>query len=492
MPTLSKQFKDFILSKKSYVNAYANSEVVDGWRTKAFQLKSHLTGESEKDRQLYMRYNYFRLVSKVYADYEVWDGIMVFFPQENTQNKIIEWVDHNNIQQLLYNTMIQKSKVGYCIVRLLKVGDVVKAEKIPVTNYYCSTDGVSLGASFYDIPEHHIISYHTKMINGEEEMITRLDSYYKDGDQWKGEYATYRYDANMEYGDKNRIGELIIERLDHLNLFLFNGENLEDDLPDTNKIKQDKGAFNLFFAQSDYVDIMDIIQDINDRQSQISVEFIKNLSSKISLPKSYFESMQNLNMGQLLKGGNIEDKISNSIENFDYITHGDGETPAQYITKDASMIDRAFEKIERDVRAISTFTSIPVYMLGLETASGNRHVGTDEKDSEAFLQKITRRRAVLYTSLQLFFAYAAWLLGAEYTLPTIKFAKLPNGDLATKVEIASKMKENGFLSQRSLIKFVNNFDDLEYEEEKLLLDQELSDEYAIKGDIDFLDIKKEK
>jgi hypothetical protein len=129
----------------------------------------------------------------------------------------------------------------------------------------------------------------------------------------------------------------------------------------------------MFFAESDYVDIIDIVQDINDRQSQISVEFIKHLGSKISLPKSYFDTMKNLRMGELLKGkddGNeAMNAISSTIDNFDYITHGDGESPAQYITKDSGMLEKAFTKIERDIRAISTFTAIPIYMLGLETAS---------------------------------------------------------------------------------------------------------------------------
>ena len=43
------------------------------------------------------------------------------------------------------------------------------------------------------------------------------------------------------------------------------------------------------------------------------------------------------------------------------------------------------------------------------------------------------------------------------------------------------MKENGFLSQKSLVKFVNNFDDAEYDEEKKQIDKELTDEFAIQG-----------
>nr|DAM98978.1 MAG TPA: hypothetical protein [Caudoviricetes sp.] len=54
------------------------------------------------------------------------------------------------------------------------------------------------------------------------------------------------------------------------------------------------------------------------------------------------------------------------------------------------------------------------------------------------------------------------------------------------------MKENGFLSQKSLVKFVNNFDDAEYEEEKKLLDQELLDEYAIQGKYPDLDPNDEE
>jgi hypothetical protein len=77
-------------------------------------------------------------------------------------------------------------------------------------------------------------------------------------------------------------------------------------------------------------------------------------------------------------------------------------------------------------------------------------------------------------------------------LPTIKYAKLPNGDLESKVSIAAQMKENGFLSQKSLVKFVNNFDDAEYEEEKKLLDQELLDEYAIQGKYPDLDPNDEE
>lgn len=489
MPQISQAHKNFILSKEKYALAYANGESASWWRKQAFQIKSFLSGDADKDKTLYLRYNYFRLISKAYADYEVGEGIQVQFENTKIQERLTQWMDSSNIQQLIYNVMVQKSKIGHCIVRCLFRDDEKSKrtpiiEKIPLTNYFCSTTGISVGATFVDLPEHHIVNVYNEIINGETKTRAKVDTYRKQGDQWIGEYGTYEYSASFTYNDDNRIGELTTEVLPYLPLFLFNAENLEDDMLEGEDIRNQKGSglLKMIFAESDYVDVMDIIQDINDRQSQISVEFIKHLGSKISLPESYFERAQNMSINSLLKNkSNTVEAINNHIENFDYISHGAGESPAQYITKDAVMIDKAIDKIEKDIRAISTFTSIPVYMLGLETASGNRHVGTDEKDAEAFLQKIKRRRSIAYATLQQFFAYVAWGMKFEYVLPTIKFPKLPNGDLSVKVDIASRMKDNGFLSQKSLIKFVNNFDDAEYDEEKAIMDQELTDEYAIQG-----------
>lgn len=486
MPKLSNAFRNFITSKKKYALAYSNGETASGWRKQIFTIKSHLSGVSEKDKLLYLTYNYFRLVSKAYADYEVGEGVEVLFDKSETQKKVLQWMDQSNIQEIIYKAMLQKSKVWYCILRCLNISGVPKVEKIPITSYFCSTDGVSVGARFEDIPEHNIMSIYEEEVDGKSEIFVQIDNYKKQGEQWLGTYATYAYSPKGNYDSGNIKSTPIIETLDYLPLFLFNSENVEDDMLEGEDIKDQKGSglLKMFFSESDYVDIMDIIQDINDRQSQISVEFIKHLGSKISLPKSYFDAMKNLNMDALLKWGDessAADSVNKSIDNFDYITHEVGESPAQYITKDGEMIDKAFTKIERDIRAISTFTSIPVYMLGLETASGNRHVWTDEKDSDAFLQKIKRRRSVAYSSFQRLFAYVSWILGAEYSLPTIKYAKLPNGDLESKVSIAAQMKENGFLSQKSLVKFVNNFDDAEYDEEKKQIDKELTDEFAIQG-----------
>lgn len=78
-----------------------------------------------------------------------------------------------------------------------------------------------------------------------------------------------------------------VETLDYLPLFLFNNDllNIHTAVED---YKTDKlGDIPRHFGQSDYVDIADILQELNDRGSQISIEFVKNLTSKLSVPASF-------------------------------------------------------------------------------------------------------------------------------------------------------------------------------------------------------------
>lgn len=483
MPNLWDNFRNFITSKKKYVLAYSNWEKLSWWREDIFKIKSHLSWIPEKDRILYLKYNYFRLVSKAYTDYEIGEWLEVLFEKDENTKRITNWMDTYNIMNKLYAANLQKSKVWYVILRVRhKDWEDPILEKIPVTNYFCSLNWISLNSNFEDIPEHNIMSFFK---DENWNWFTKLDTYTKLADgKWLGVYAIYDYSANWNYSQEKMHTKVWEEILEHLPLFLFNSENIEDDMVEDEDIRDSKQwtwIIKMFFAESDYKDIFDIIQDINDRCSQISVEFIKHLSSKMSIPKWYFDSLQNQNMAKIMsdKEKNVMNEIENQIDNFDYITHWDWESPAQYITKDSSMLDKAFVKIERDIRAISTFTSIPVYMLWLESASWNRHVWTDQKDSESFLQKIKRRRNIAYSSYQKLFAYVLWSMGYDYQLPTIKYAKLPNWDLESKVSVAAQMKDNWFLSQKSLIKFVNNFDEEERAEEKKQIDAELKEESAI-------------
>lgn len=66
-----------------------------------------------------------------------------------------------------------------------------------------------------------------------------------------------------------------------------------------NALEKNKGASSGgILAQSDYVNLFDLLQDINDAVTQISVERNKHLMSKMSLPASTVGMLQQVSPGQ--------------------------------------------------------------------------------------------------------------------------------------------------------------------------------------------------
>lgn len=123
------------------------------------------------------------------------------------------------------------------------------------------------------------------------------------------------------------------------------------------KGKNNVGVIPRFFHQSDYVDLADFLQELNDRGSQISVEFIKNLTSKISVPAG-FRDAQTM---EALKNG---DKKA-FAKNPDYLVHNPGEEPARYITKDANYVQVSItDYIPYLLKMIGFIASIPAALLG--------------------------------------------------------------------------------------------------------------------------------
>lgn len=148
-------------------------------------------------------------------------------------------------------------------------------------------EGVKIGDDFYDIKEHFIFSVQK---DGNGKTYFYVDRYEKQPNgKWKGYYGEKRENKG-DFILATRLEEGEEENLERLPLYLFNNDLdnphiVTDELGSVkNLAKNDIGVIPRFFHQSDYVDLGDLLQELNDRGSQISVEFIKNLTSKLSVP----------------------------------------------------------------------------------------------------------------------------------------------------------------------------------------------------------------
>ena len=296
-----------------------------------------------------------------------------------------------------------------------------------------------------------------------------MDRYEKNED-WKT--WTWHYGEKRKYTAdfilKERFEEWEEENLKRLPIFLFNNDltNIHVAEEDGVKLKKNNyGDIPRFFNQSDYVDLADLFQEINDRWSQISVEFIKNLTSKLSVP-AWFASAQTAKI--LRKKQQWDDEYS--------------ENPAQYITKDATYIQTSInEYIPYLLKMISTVSGVPASMLWASLyAWWNNPVWTTEKEWQVFYSRVESKQLEIYSPLQKLFRHLLELyLWKEIDeLPTIKFKKPTAYDIAERTNTAVTQLNAGIMSKKSAMIYCMWYDDAEAEEEMDEIAEEEKDSYA--------------
>ena len=142
-----------------------------------------------------------------------------------------------------------------------------------------------------------------------------------------------------------------------------------------------------YFHQSDYVDLCDLFQEMNDRTSQISVEYIKNLTSKMSVPASFSEAQK----ARALKR---KDKDW-FVDIPDFLTHNVWETPAQYIQKDWTYLETSINDwLPYLLKLIAVISKVPASLLwaSLYGATSYAPVWTTEKEFSLFYARVEKKQ----------------------------------------------------------------------------------------------------
>ena len=478
-------FRDYVKTKFRFTQIYANQLSKFGernFRKRIFAIKSNL-GETEQDEQLYIPINLWRAVTRTYTDYVIGKGFSADFWVDTDNKEFVKISDEIWLQLLLNEAINTQSSVGYSILRVRSKNKKPRVEVIPVTNYCANMSGLMIGDGFEDIKEHLVFS----VVKQELGRVFYVDRYEKTESWWMGYYWEI-WEYSESFVLKRRISEAQEEeKLDYLPLFLFNNDllNIHTAVED---YKTDKlGDIPRHFGQSDYVDVADILQELNDRGSQISIEFVKNLTSKLSVPAS-FKGAQSA-QGLRKKTETAVPKTHNP----DFIIHGTGEQPAQYITKDWGYLDISIQHyIPLLLNFVSLLTGVPASMLwGEALFGGNNPVGTTEKEFEKFYARVTSKQNRIYAPLQKLCAAIMRATGKTVTaLPTIKFAKTQTWDIGQRTEIASTQMNLGIMSKASALQFAMGYDEAETKEELEKINQEMVDAYA--RDWWFLDTTKEE
>lgn len=472
-------FREFIKQNRKYALIYSNSTssfAEKNFREQVFKIKSDLAHDVVKDNKLYLSINLWRTITRIFTDYVIGNGFVADYNNDEFNKVFVQTSDEVELQTSLDGAITNQSCIWYGLLRLRKDDEgQIKVDVIPLPNYCANMEWLGIGDWFLDIREHFIFSIQRNKQTGKRYFY--VDRYEKQEDgEWRWFYGEQR-EYNSNFILSKRIKEWEEEPLDFMPLYLFNNDlddpHVASDEGDDVKNKSTVWDIPRYFHQSDYRDIIDILQEINDRESQISVEFIKNLTSKLSVP-AWFASAQ--------VAKKLKDKKEGKLmsENPDYLVHNPWEQPAQYIVKDATYIQATInDYMPMLFKLLTCLTTVPAILLSNAIYGGNTPVGTTDKEFEPFYKRVGKKQQLIYSSLQRLFRdilVLKWYKNVP--LPTIKFIKPTANDIATKATTAIQLVNAGIMSKESALSFIMWYDDIEVKEEMDKIAQEEKDSYA--------------
>lgn len=406
----------------------ASHFIKGNFRSKLFNIKTYITDKAVKDQVLYIPINVVSMIATGFADFVIGDGVDVEIDNGTAQEKWNEIAENNDFNDIIYNMAVDQSIYGYGNMRVRKdLDDEIILEQIPFEYYFPVLEGVFL----WELPEKvHIVSVKgTSSIVATQSQEAKIQTYTRlpEG-KVLIEYGTYKGDnVNGEW--KLQAEYQPSEILDFYNIY---------------GVHNKKGGGKTLWV-SDFVDTLDLIEEVNDRLTQISVQFIKHLNAKLSLPEG-IKSM-------------LDDKQKN-IQNLEVFVHRAGEQPAQYIENNNYLMDDAMKYLDKLLRLICATLQAPPSFLALEENGGAEKVEALKIRLIRFLKKINRKQGKFENMIKRMVKDTMVFAGINDEISVeVKFSDSDLKDDQVAFENYLKMFESKLLSKKSAIWYMLDRDE---------------------------------
>lgn len=441
--TTTRELKLGKTIKKVYEND-ASHFIKWNFRSDVFNIKSHLTKKKAKDQVLYIPLNVVSMMWGGFADFVVWDGVSIKIDDKAAQERRDEIAESCDFDDVLYNTIVEQSVYGFGNMRLRKTEDEeVVIEQIPREYYKPDLWGLFLGQQ----PKtYHIISVESDIKEVSAKKVAMITTYSK---QENGTRLIERgyYTQTLQW-ERRLKEELWSETMDFLNLYRIDNRRI----------------WSRFLWVSDFVDCMDLLEEINDRLTQISVQFIKHLSSKLSLP----EGIQYL----------LKDK-KKQVSDLDVFVHRQWEQPAQYIENQNHLMSDSLKYLDKLLRLMSALTQSHPSFFGLDDWGAAEKVEALRIRLGRFLKKVKRKQTKAKVVVSKIVKDALKLDGIETEISVdVKFTDDMLKDLDAIIERYTKLFETNMLSKRTALSEMFDRDDDMIDEELEKIANELAEKVA--------------
>lgn len=342
-----------------------------------------------------------------------------------------EVVYENDLKEMISDIGTGQSEFGFAaLLGWLDENEIYRIEPIPQDQYFPQSDGSVIIATWKrDI--------YNKM---SRDLLLLTKYYYVENGKCKIERRAWRTD------EKGVIKEsLALETMGELlGRTLIADEELDlDDLP----IRQiDNTARNKYgFGKSDLFDIVPQLAEINERTTQLSTQFLKNLDAKMQLPATMFNE-------------------DGKIEAFDAIAIDKESPDAKYIVNDNPLMAEAREHIVSQIKMISFATAVPMFEL-LKSAMPER-VESLRIQLFSAIRKTTKKRAKIKRAINDMFRIGFILKGMEFNDDIdIDFADVLPVDEFLTAQTESAKVTSGLTSRKSAMIRLEGYTPEEADEE---------------------------
>jgi len=443
---LQTQFQKEIAKHRKRIKELSKYEkLYDNKAEDIFKIKEsfRIKGEKEK-KKLYIAMASSAIIAEYFADGVSGFDLTVLSSEAKEQEVIDNFNDENSILEKLFDIGLDQSKSGYSVVRLRveEEGDEksVFLDIIPVDCYYPT--------------------YNRK--NEIEKAMFGYYVYIEDKCYFFTEtYEVIEKTLNITYNLYTTSIDLLPEKKVKVDLYDEKIEDVKlkgiDFIPvyQINNIKK----VGVNYGKSDLHDPEPLIAELNDRLSQESVEFIKNLNSKLAVPSGFLDE----------KG---ESKTTDEVIEMD----DDGNKP-EYINNKNNLVEIGMKYIDKTLMLIASITKIPPEQFGIDTKGGAEKVEAIIVRLHTTVRKIRRKQTLMKNQLQRMYKDMLILSGIseEPAKVKIKFDSFIPVDEKAMVEILIEKVNARLLSKETAMRMANNFDKEQLEDEKEKISKEESD-----------------
>jgi len=399
-----------------------------GEHYKVFGIKDYFVDSQDKEKLLYIAVNISSIIADYFADMVSGGDVKIKTTDDGQQEYLDTFKNDQQLNSKIYEIALDQSKSGFSVVKLRRnEANEVFMELIQPSSYFPDYDQTD----DYGNPSKVTLASYVTMQDekGKEQTylfmeINTIGSI--DYEVWlvnKNLKPTKQIPPNSPIYQTIKGDEIDHEEtdLDFIPIWQINN---------TKTSRQDYG-------KSDFKDISTLIQENNDRLTQISVQLIKHLNAKIAIPQ-----------GILDENGNVR------VSDLDAIEFGDQGQIPKYITNDNPQIENGFKQIDKLIKFIAAQSKVPSDVLGIDDHKGAEKVEAIKIRLFNTIRKVQRKRTQIAEQLQDVLMAAMKMAGeaTEPVQPKIIFEDPLPRDILADTEIVVTRYNTGLISRSTAIK----------------------------------------